>query len=165
MHDQRCIGIGQGLGGGARVTLAGLLAVADEDHDTRLRIFLADILRRELQDIGDRRITLCLDLVRLGEDRRFVRGEPIEADQELGITAIMLDGRRLVAIGAQGQSHVIRELSDDLRDGGLGRLNAGLTLGKPCIHAARGVDDQSDALRRLRGHREGNRRGERGAGE
>ena len=86
VHDELGVSFGQRLRGGAWIGLAGLLAVADQ-HDGARRAFLAaQVLRRQRQRIGDRRIALRLQRASLIDDGRLVRA------------AVLNDVSRLVSL-------------------------------------------------------------------
>ena len=150
--------------GGARVAVAGLLAVADQDDRRRDRLG-GKILRGELEHAGDRRVAARGEPLRRGDGRRAGLGGLGERHQQLGVGAVVLLARRLMPVGAEGETSIGRQLGDHFRHGTARRFEARGAGRQPGVHAPRGVEDELDRATGERGRGESQRRAEQGETE
>jgi hypothetical protein len=159
MDDEPRIGFRHRLRGDTRIADAGLMAVAHQHEDALAALFRGEILRSRGQGMGDGGVSARLQPFGLAYDLGLVRGDRRKADQQGGVLAIPVLGRRLVAIGAQRKPGIAIHARHEIGDGALGGIDPGLPVGQLGIHAARSVEHKRDTAGMLRQRR---RRGEHG---
>ncbi len=154
---------GERFRGHDRITLAGLLAIADQnDH-----AFLGhgrDIVHGLPKRMPDRRVTLRLEAIDGWADRAAVRLRRVERDGEVGVLAVLVARGGLRPVEPQRHLRLSWDKRGDALHGAACDLDTRLTVRQLCVHAAGGIQDQQHwavgGVASLGGRRPGQKDGE-----